>query len=168
MHTRVFISSCFNIYCVLSAAHFEMVTNHIFCKNLTLQLWHMAKGRVAVSVGFGSVLAAQRCTVCCFWHITFISQHIRAGKMEGKVCMKFNLLLSLLSDFFFFLLALTSEKAGLVFHYDTYLLPFIALKRCWPLDVVFSARSVTFGWPLKCGAPSCGLVVWLSGIKLIF
>lgn len=61
-----------------------MVTNHIFCKNLTLQLWHMAKGRVAVSVGFGSVLAAQRCTVCCvLTHFYLNIYELERGKAKS-------------------------------------------------------------------------------------
>lgn len=66
---------------------------------------------------------------------------------------------------------MTSGKTGLLFHYNTYLLPFIALNNerwCrWPL-AVFGACSLTFlRWPLLCGVPSCGLGR-ISGIKLIF
>lgn len=46
MDTQVFISSRVKIYCVSSAAHF-----HVVLLDLTLQLWHMVKGWLAVSVG---------------------------------------------------------------------------------------------------------------------
>lgn len=92
-------------------------------ENLTLQLWHMVKGRVAVSVGFGSVLAAPALHSVFFFDTFYLNIYeLERGKAS---------LYEIQSPSFTLVrfLALASEKTGLVFHYHTYLLPFNALKR---------------------------------------
>lgn len=83
MHTQVFISSCVNIYCVLSAAHLNFFLNFI-SPNLTLRLWHMVKGRCR-PFGGGSSSVAQRVSDTFLLYFFFNLKHIRAGKREGSL-----------------------------------------------------------------------------------